>query len=73
MDINLSDLPKIIYACFVLHNFCEVNKEFISDDRVRAVMEDEHNSQPSNQCTPIQSNEAEGKCVRQVLTKYFDP
>ena len=41
MDINLSDLPKVIYACFVLHNFCEVNKEPISDERVRTVMEDE--------------------------------
>ena len=25
MDINLSDLPHVIYACFVLHNFCEMN------------------------------------------------
>ena len=33
MDLNLSDLPTVIYACFVL-NFCEVNKESISDDRV---------------------------------------
>ena len=39
MDINLIDLPTVIYACFVLNNFCEVNKEMISDDRVRAVME----------------------------------
>ena len=23
MDINLQDLPHVIYACFVLHNFCE--------------------------------------------------
>ena len=41
MDINLSDLPTVIYACFVLNNFCEVNKESISDDRVRAVIEGE--------------------------------
>ena len=73
MDINLSDLPKVIYACFVLHNFCEVNKEPISDERVRTVMEDEWASQSSNQRTSIQSNETEGKRVRRVLTKYFDP
>ena len=27
MDVNIDDLPYVIYACFVLHNFCEVNKE----------------------------------------------
>ena len=36
MDVNIDDLPYVIYACFVLHNFCEVNKEFVSDDRVRS-------------------------------------
>ena len=73
VDINLSDLPKVIYACFVLHNFCEVNKEPISDKRVRTVMEDYRASQSSSQHTLlIQSNETEGKCVRRVLTKYFD-
>ena len=30
MDINLDDLPTVIYACFVLHNYCEMNKESIS-------------------------------------------
>ena len=29
MDINLDDLPTVIYACFILHNFCEINKESI--------------------------------------------
>jgi hypothetical protein len=23
MDINIQDLPHVIYACFVLHNYCE--------------------------------------------------
>lgn len=27
MDINLDELPYIIYACFVLHNFCEIHNE----------------------------------------------
>ena len=25
MDINLDDLPFFIYACSVLHNYCEMN------------------------------------------------
>ena len=35
MDINLDDLPFVIYACFVLHNYCEMNKESINDDKVQ--------------------------------------
>ena len=33
MDINIDDLP-VIYACFILHNFCEKNKETVSKERV---------------------------------------
>ena len=29
MDINLDELPFVLYACFVLHNFCELNNESI--------------------------------------------
>ena len=73
MDINLSDLPGVIYACFVLHNFCEVNKEFVSDDCVRAVVENDRGLQSTDQRTPIESNEVEGKRVSRVFTTYFDP
>ena len=73
MDINLVDLPIVIYACFVLHNYCEVHKEFISDEQIRIAMEHEQVSQPRNQRTTIQCNESEGKRARRVLTKYFDP
>ena len=38
MDINLYDLPNVIYACFVLHNFCEVNDDTISDDMTQTAM-----------------------------------
>ena len=32
MDINLDELPYVIYACFVLHNFCEIHNESISEE-----------------------------------------
>jgi hypothetical protein len=38
MDIKMDDLPYVIYACFVLHNYCELNKETISEDTVRAYL-----------------------------------
>ena len=34
MDINLKDLPNVIYACFVLHNFCKIRKELIHQNDV---------------------------------------
>ena len=73
MDINLDDLPIVVYACFVLHNYCEVHKESISDEQIRMAMEHEQVSQPRDQRTTIPCNKSEGKRARRVLTKYFDP
>lgn len=72
MDINLDDLPAVIYACFVLHNFCEINKESISEERVRVAIDNEQQLQPGGHNAP-QNNETEGKRARQVVTKYLDP
>ena len=33
MDINLDDLPYDIYASFVLHNFCEIHHESVSEEK----------------------------------------
>ena len=75
MDINLDDLPFVIYACFVLQNLCEMNKESINDDKLRTAIDYDRDFQP----LPVANNyisdshEAEGKRVRRILTKYFDP
>lgn len=75
MDINIDDLPCVIYACFVLHNFCELHNETIRDERVRSTVTYDRDFQPETlrdrQLTS--SNESEGKRVRKVLTQYFDP
>ena len=39
MDINLTELPNVIYACFVLHNFCEVNNERIGEEKVASAID----------------------------------
>ena len=39
MEINLDNLPHVIYACFVLHNFCEMNNESISEERVQSAID----------------------------------
>ena len=74
MDINLEEVPCVIYACFVLHNYCECNNENVSDDKVASAVAHDKDVQPIT--TPsyrLESNETEGKRVRRVLTKYLDP
>ena len=76
MDINSDDLPFVIYACFVLHNYCELNNESINKETIRMTINYDHDFQPlsaPNRYTS--SNETEGKRIRRihVLTNYFDP
>ena len=75
MDINRDDLPFVIYACFVLHNFCELNNEPVSDDQVIWTLNYDRDFQPDTARNRYMTdcNESEGKRVRKVLTKYFDP
>jgi hypothetical protein len=75
MDINMDDLPAVIYACFVLHNFCELNNESITSDRVSNALNYDHEFQPPTEPNQYitEVKEAEGKRIRKVITKYFDP
>lgn len=47
IDINLMELPHIIYACLFLHNFCELNNERISEDKVSSAIDYDREFQPS--------------------------
>ena len=75
MDINLTELPNVIYACFVLHNFCEVNNERIGEEKVASAIDNDRSFQPpvnpNNYRTDC--NEVGGKKIRRILTQYFDP
>lgn len=73
MDINMKDLPHVIYACFILHNFCEINKENAHERNVTAAREYDEEHQPATQPLPNSHNECEGKRVRQILTQFLDP
>ena len=73
MDINLDELPYVIYACFVLHNFCEIYNESISEESVRMTLNYDRHFQPQTNANMASSNETEGKRIRGILTNYFDP
>lgn len=73
MDINMNDLPAVIYACFILHNFCELNQEEVPRDNVEVMRLYDSEHQPAPHAIRNTHNNAEGKRVRQLLTQYLDP
>ncbi|XP_029180023.2 uncharacterized protein LOC114947536 [Acropora millepora] len=75
MDINVDDLPYVIYACFTLHNSCAHNNETISEDKVSAALDYDREFQPPPQANNFRTdcNEVGGKRVRTMLTRFFDP
>ena len=74
MDINLYDLPFVIYACFVLHNYCELRNVSINEETIRMAINYDCDFQPPLTTNrSFSSNETESKRVRRVLTEYFDP
>lgn len=74
MDINLNDLPFVIYACFVLHNYCEALQEMVDDNSVAEAMQHERDNQPDIEDTIRgESLNPEGTRIRRVLTQFLDP
>ena len=62
MDINLNDLTHVIYAYFILHNFCEIMNESISQQEVQAIMKYDREFQPPKQSGyDVSTNAARGK------------
>ena len=78
MDINIDELPFVIYACFVLHNFCELNGESVAENRVQNAIAYDREFQPASSsahstAVGTSGNESTGRAVCRILTKYFDP
>ena len=36
MDLKLESIPVVVYACFILHNFCQKNNSFLYETLVTA-------------------------------------
>ena len=71
MDIPTERLPIIIFACFVLHNYCEEQKERVKDTIfVEHVMMEER----KNQC-PLDRifsyGTSAGTEIRRIIAEYF--
>ena len=53
VDINMVNLPFVIYACFVLHNYCEASKDRVDDNRVIEAIQYARDNQPHNQLSEV--------------------
>ena len=71
IDMGLGFFPSIVYACFVLHNFCEIQNMTIEDDAVaRQVACDRLQSEDAPDCL-YSFNSAEGTHVRNITTQFY--
>lgn len=75
MDINLEDLPHVIYSCFVLHNYCEASEETVDEHSLLGTIQCDQECQPPTQSNNYLTdfNEGSGKRVRRIITKFLDP
>ena len=74
MDFKLEKIPDIIYACFVLHNFCERYSVSINEEQVKTQLEllKTNKTQFKNLVDPIFSYvEGEEEVIRKTLTDFI--
>eukprot|EP00112_Aurelia_sp_Birch-Aquarium-sp1_P016418 Seg3721.2 transcript_id=Seg3721.2/GoldUCD/mRNA.D3Y31 product="Protein ALP1-like" protein_id=Seg3721.2/GoldUCD/D3Y31 len=73
MDICQRNLPDVIYSCFVLHNFCELNRESIPEESVKRVSQYDREFQPPQMNRNSHATgEIEGKRIRNIFKLYFN-
>ena len=74
LDLKLETIPVVVYACFTLHNFCELHKTDVDHELVRRQVEiiraneEEHKNLPD----PVYSSTSdEGDIIRKILTSHI--
>ena len=74
MDISFPYLQQVIHSCFILNNYCELQKEGIGEQTVEHEKASEIIDQPTiNQYKGNNSKEeAQAKRIRSIFVKYFD-
>ena len=73
IDLKLENIPIVVMACFVLHNFCEWHNNTIDKEAVRAQMEWNCSEESTNKNIPdpiYSCTTGEGELVRKTLTSY---
>lgn len=72
LDIGLKDVPNMVYACFVLHNICEINGMTVDEEDVQRQIARDREVQPLTLPDRLYNfNSAEGVHVRNIITRVF--
>ena len=76
MNLKQEDLPTIIYSCFVLHNFCELRGNQLTQEDCEQQLQVNaadrcctHHNQPDRLHT---YNTSTGMYFREIITDYFN-
>ena len=70
LDVPTKFLSEIIYACFVLHNFCEINKADVDISLVTKIVGEERKH--LQKIDKLYSYQTSAGCkVRDTVTDYF--
>ena len=73
MDVNINDLPNVILACFVLHNYCELKKDTVGEEAVmKAITKDKLMQPKDGHHHANASTDPDGRNIRQIFMEYFD-
>ena len=75
IDLNLDLVPMVVYACFVLHNFCEQNNCFVNQELVQQQYEVQivNQQQTKNFPDPAFSGTLdEGAAIRSIITSFIE-
>ena len=73
MDINLDDLPRVVHSCFILHSYCEVNGDHISNEAIDKAIKYDREFQPGTTAARNQGTMAiRSKQIHKVFVEYFN-
>ena len=67
-DTSIHDLPKLVAACCVLHNICEIHRENFNEEWLEGVAD---HASGSSHSSPTASIDTSGQDVRVALMTYF--
>ena len=70
MNFKLEDIPQLIYACFVMHNYCELNNAALDEQGVQMFMDLERENEQAGSRI-YSTSTVGGTRTRSVLTDYF--
>ena len=74
MDISFPYLQEVIHSCFILNNYCELQKEGLKEQNIEHEIRAISIDQPTVDTFKgnNSSDESQAKKIRRIFVKYFD-